>query len=116
MGDECVELISKDSMPNRVKVGGAVYNVDRTSNLHAENGDLRLGECDFLHHVISINTDDCVSSTAARQTFAHELMHAICNMMGISEINEDNINKLATGIQIVATDNPHLFGYIGGRR
>lgn len=114
MAQYAIPIVHGD-MPRAVKVGNVIYNVVRTPNIHSDDATMRVGECDFLQNTITINIDSYISGDAAHQTLMHEIMHAIVHMMGLDDkIDEDLIDKLATGVHIVATDNPHLFDIIGG--
>lgn len=75
----------------KVQINQYEYEIIETSNgskvfLDREDGEARIGLCDYLRQVIYIHED--LTEARKRETLAHELCHAFLNAHGI-----DNADK-----------------------
>lgn len=64
------------------------------------------GQIDFWTRTIRIYKNDRTPEDCW-QTIWHEVIHGICEKMGMYDLNmdEDKINKLATGLSTIIVDN-----------
>ena len=99
------------NIPNKVKVGGAIYTVEQSDNILAEDTQQCKGLVNHDMHIINICTS-VQDVQGCEQTFLHELVHAIVNDHGIEFncSNDESITEeLAKGLHQVIIDNPDIF-------
>jgi len=92
-------------IPEKVKIGGKIYKVERTDKLDMGNRYYS-GEVDYLNLVIRIcpNAKDKMEAD-----FLHEMLHAIHAFLGYSRQDEKKIDELANTLHMVIQDNPEIF-------
>lgn len=93
------------TIPDKVKVGGLIYDVRRSERL--AKGDCYSAEIDYIKTVIEISNDNC--EQRAQRDFLHEVVHAIYDQMGYKDHNEKEIDELAAVLYQVIVDNPDMF-------
>ena len=96
-------------IPNKVKVGGYVYDVLRPRDPFINNGV----ECDGLHDFsrATIKVTESGILDYQKTVFLHELIHAIIEVYcpGIGdELDETLAQQLSKGIYQVIVDNPEI--------
>ena len=97
-------------IPNKVKVGGYVYDVLRPRDTFINNGV----ECDGLHDFsrATIKVTESGILDYQKTVFLHELIHAIIEVYcpDVSdEVNETLAQQLSKGLYQVIEDNPEIF-------
>lgn len=71
------------------------------------------GLCDFDNQLILL--DESQSAESLQDTFLHEVIHAICFVLGLDVENEESlVHKLATGICTVWNQNPKAWSWWSG--
>lgn len=93
------------NIPTKLKIGGVIYKVKKTSNLFLGN-DYR-GEC--LNSDLTINIRPTLEKQIQDTTFLHEMLHAIYFNLGYKEHDEKKIDELANALYQVFEDNPEIF-------
>lgn len=91
-----------------IKVGSRKYAIEKPQEIVEVSGEY-YGKHSSKDSTISIAAK--FDQLQQNQTFLHELMHAICEMQCLDELNEDEhqIDLLAKGLHLVIVDNPLLF-------
>jgi heat shock protein HspQ len=93
------------NIPDKVKIGGLIYDVSIEKGVcHGLNK--AYGTCDYEALEISIEKD--YSEQKIKQTFWHEVMHAIDNEYHAG-LSEKQIDQMACGLYSVIVDNPDIF-------
>ena len=92
------------TIPQKVKIGGKVYDVERTDNLY--NGTGYSAEIDYNELKIRIRPS---AQAKMEADFIHEVMHGIHDFLGYTEHDEKKIDELANALHMVITDNPGVF-------
>lgn len=93
------------NIPDKLKVGGKVYTVERTADLTI--GDRFMGEC--IYTTLSIRIVPCEARQMEEVTFLHEMIHAVYNHLGYTNHNEKKIDELANALHMIIVDNPDIF-------
>lgn len=92
-------------IPNKVKIGGKVYDVEITDKLTLGSANYS-GEIVYPDLVIRI----CPAAKGKMEAdFLHELLHGIFDHLGYSEHDEKKIDELANALYMVIQDNPEMF-------
>lgn len=96
-------------IPDSVKVGNFIYEVDVTDEVITFDNMVCNGLCDS--HVQSIKLDNKLTQQNKERVFLHELVHAICfdKELDFGEETETVVDALAKGLHGVIVDNPSLF-------
>lgn len=98
------------TIPNKVKVGGKVYEVHITNKLDLGNVNYS-GEVNYSDLVIRI----CPQAQQKMEAdFLHELVHAIFSHLGYSDHDEKKVEELASALYMIIQDNPSMFEKEGG--
>lgn len=92
-------------IPLTVKVGGIKYRVELAKHLPHEGEGFKWGECDYQAAKIRIWKE--LSEQKRRQTFVHELTHAIFHEAGIDDQDEDTVNRVGIVLDQVLNDAIH---------
>ena len=92
-------LVSRLKIPKSFQLLGHTYVVQHVDDFGPVNGGT-VGLCEFGPQVISIkksNEGQKLSRTSIEQTFCHELVHAIYQIMGENEMcaNECHVDMFA---------------------
>lgn len=90
-------------IPTGVKVGGTNYQIEVMDHLPHEDAGYKWGECDYQKAKIQLWKE--LSKQKRKQTFIHELTHAIFHEAGIDDQDEDQINRVAIVLHQVLLDN-----------
>jgi hypothetical protein len=103
--------VQKVPLPSRIKVGYMnVRTSERPSLQHEDLGKLQgLWSLGKLSPNIVIEKE--LSLTIKKQTLLHELFHALDYMFN-TNLKENQIDLLATGILTLLTENPKLVSYL----
>ena len=105
--------------PDRVHVGphqyDLVYDKEAINRYSVERGDPCVGQCDSSDLLIIIDPEQAESQI--RDTLLHEVLHACCDLIGLScdvdhDIEEKIILRLAPILLLVLRDNPELVTYL----
>lgn len=92
-------------IPNKVKIGGKVYDVEITDKLTLGSANYS-GEIIYPDLVIRI----CPSAKGKMEAdFLHELLHGIFVHLGYTDHDEKKIDELANALHMIITDNPEIF-------
>jgi hypothetical protein len=91
-------------IPNKVKIGGLTYTVEETP--HIAFGENYNGE--ILYRELKIKIRPMAAEVMAR-SFCHEVVHAIYDNLGYSELDEKRIDELAGALHALIVDNPEMF-------
>ena len=102
-------------MPVDVRVGSCIYKVVLTEEPLVINGQSCLGYCDYMNHIIKINTT-LQDEQAMEQTLLHEIAHAmfyerqvdLCKYMSNDEM-EYIIDSIGFMLHQLILDNPSIF-------
>ena len=94
-------------IPKSVNILGITYRVQEKAIISRD--DARKGEIDFIHCAISI--DEALPDDMKKQVLLHEIIHAVCDLLGLYEIgeNEDKVQAFATGLHLVLQENKAIF-------
>jgi hypothetical protein len=73
-----------------------------------------VGFCDPETHTIGVVNSQ--ANGALQDTFLHEVLHAICHVMGLRETEKEEnfVRRLATGLCTVWNHNPAVFKWWSG--
>jgi hypothetical protein len=106
--------------PKRVQVGPHRYRLvidaDAMNRASAEHGTRLLGRCD--NEQLLIVVDPRQAPSQQRETVVHELLHAACDLAGLSEdaladdVEERVVRRLAPVLLQVLVDNPKLVAWL----
>lgn len=94
-------------IPKEIKIGYKNYKVEIVEPDEGKlylDGNLCYGTINYDNELIRLNSNFPKNHN---QTFIHELLHGICEMQSLDEINdnEDYIDRLAKEIYQVIVDN-----------
>lgn len=92
------------TIPQKLKIGGKVYDVERTDNLY--NGTGYSAEIDYNELKIRIRPS---AQAKMEADFIHEVVHGIHDFLGYTEHDEKKIDELANALHMIITDNPDVF-------
>lgn len=97
-------------IPEHIKIGGKVYQVEQTKNLDLGNANYS-GEVDYMNLIIRI-----VPAAKGRMEadLLHEMVHAIYDHLGYTSHDEKKVDELAQALYMVIQDNPEMFERNGG--
>ena len=95
------------TIPQKVKIGGKVYDVERTDNLY--NGAGYSAEIDYNELKIRIRPN---AQAKMEADFIHEVVHGIYDFLGYTEHDEKKIDELANALHMIITDNPDVFATV----
>lgn len=94
-------------IPEKVKVGGFDYRVERVSGSFVSNGAALDGEHYFAEKTIKAGTNGCKEYQDL--VFLHELCHAIISCYTPQEKqNEEFVEQFSKGLYQVLKDNPEI--------
>lgn len=93
-------------LPDTVKVGSITYKVIEKPSIH-ENGDINFGL--FNPEANEINVLDYIEADRAKQTFVHELVHAIFFEAGYEEQGEEMVSRIGNVLTQVLENNDFRF-------
>ncbi|MDY6342317.1 MAG: hypothetical protein SPL54_08605 [Lachnospiraceae bacterium] len=87
---------------NEIKILGQIYRISEVECVSKE--DPEKGSIDFLTHEIRI--DKSMPDDLKKQTMLHEVIHAICDALGMYELGGDEqaVQSLATALYSVFGD------------
>ena len=88
--------------PEKIKIFGHQYDVD----YRELRGDDRLGESSNAQNRIVI--DPWQAPSQQEDTFLHEMVHQISNVLGL-KLDEGTVWRLAAGLHTIIVDNPQVF-------
>jgi hypothetical protein len=101
-------------IPGAVKVGQSIYTVHRKRTLDSDD---KLGLTQARKSRILISKDQ--STSAARDTLLHEVLHAVCwesglcHVLGIEDVDEERMIRILTPALLgVIRDNTDLMDYL----
>jgi len=95
---------STHGKPETVKVFNLTFAVKFVPHEEMARAEA-FGLCDFEKQLILL--DESQSDESLQDTFMHEVLHAICFVLGIDvESEESLVHKLATGLCTVWNQNP----------
>lgn len=93
-------------IPDRVKIGGITYSVEKTDKIKLGKVNYS-GEIDYADCVIRIVPSNEQKMEA---DFCHELVHGILDHLGYSEHDEKKVDELGKALYMIFRDNPSMFG------
>lgn len=97
------------NIPQSVKIGGKVYQVEITDKLTLGKA-MHSAEIDYMELAIRI----CPSARGKMEgDFWHEMVHGILDFLGYDNHDEKKVDELANAIYMVIRDNPKIFGKSG---
>jgi len=96
-----------EDVPKSINILGIQYEVQEKPIISRD--DARKGEIDFINCVISI--DEALPADSKKQVLFHEVLHAVCDLLGLYDIGEDEhkVQALATGLHLVLKENKVIF-------
>ena len=99
-----------DDLPERLSIGFAEWQVEvvEKGSLKLSGGVELLGLCETEFFTIKIADEQ--TDTNAKNTFIHEMLHAIYNSQGLPDLAEEEtvVTALANGLMAAFQDNPDL--------
>ncbi len=98
------------TIPNNIKVGGFVYDIERKEAPFAgSNGAVLDGEHSFGDKHITVSRSGC--EEYQNLVFLHEVCHAIIDAY-VSQREQDEafVEQFSKGLYQVIVDNPQIFG------
>ncbi|MBQ7003672.1 MAG: hypothetical protein IJN57_06910 [Oscillospiraceae bacterium] len=95
------------NIPEKVKVAGYEYTVERPNEPFPSGSDV----CDGVHTFADQKIKVAQSGTEAYQNtvFLHEVVHAIIASYCGDNQNEQFVEQFSKGLYQVITDNPDIF-------
>lgn len=102
-----MEEMDNINIPDKVKIGGVVYDVIITNKPDKSDKNTN-GLISYSSGTIAISNgfDEC--KDYQEFVLIHEIVHGILWHMGIEQ-NEELTDKIAKGLQMVIKDNPEMF-------
>jgi hypothetical protein len=99
-------------IPNELKVGNFIYNVEVTNEPILHEGMLCHGICDSENQLIQLSSD--LSEQNKERVFLHELLHSIQfdRSIDLGEECEYIIDEFAKGLHAVINDNIGVFNSV----
>lgn len=91
-------------MPEKIKIGGKVYDVEITENISL--GDHYAAEINYTDLKIRIRPGNRQYMEA---NFWHEAVHGILAHLGYYDHDEKKVEELAEALYMVFKDNPAIF-------
>lgn len=88
---------------NIYKVGAIDYEVKDMDYVEIDDNKNYIGKCTYTNSTIEIVKG--LSKTRREQTLIHELLHAMLNEAGISNHDEDLVNRLGIVLHQFIIDN-----------
>ena len=94
-------------MHKTISILGIDYNIEYVEVVNKE--EPRFGQVDFFESKIRI--DKSLSEDMKKQTLLHEILHCICQGLGLYDIgeNENAIQSMATALYDVSKSNKAIF-------
>lgn len=93
------------NIPQSVKIGGKVYQVEITDKLTLGKANVS-AEIDYMALFIRI----CPSARGKMEAdFVHELIHGILDFLGYDNHDEKKVDEMANALYMVIRDNPKIF-------
>ena len=91
-----------------INILGMIYHVEEVDCVN--KFEPRKGEINFMTNEIRI--DKSLPKDLKEQTLLHEIIHAICDLLGMDELCEDEtkVQGLATALHQVLSD-PTIFSF-----
>ena len=88
-------------MSREINILGVIYKVNEVDTVNKT--DPRRGEINYLTNEIRI--DKNMPKTLKEQVLMHEIMHAVFDLLGLSELGEDEgkVQSIATALHHVFT-------------
>tara|TARA_R100000329_G_C7584441_1_gene207153 strand:- start:358 stop:663 length:306 start_codon:yes stop_codon:yes gene_type:complete len=98
-------------IPKHVEIIGHKYSVV----ISTEMSEDELGRCDYNNQKILISKYQ--ASDTMRDTFLHEIIHAVHWLMGLGDnsTEEEFTARTTTGLRSVMLQNPEVVNYLLGR-
>lgn len=97
-------------IPKQLKVGGHWYKIIYPYSFR-ERTD-RMGHCDYAMQEIVISESDNngvkVPQSKTKETFLHEILHAVDWVYNADSLKEEDIDRMAEGLYQVLSDNKLL--------
>ncbi len=93
------------AIPKKVNICGLVYDIVHEEILAVKHGCVGMHFPETLQ--IKLQTQS-VSPQKIEQTFVHEIIHAISNILLNDKLDEETVNTLANGLYCVFKDNNFL--------
>jgi Zn-dependent peptidase ImmA (M78 family) len=102
-------------LPKKIKVAGVNYKIEEKelsplSEIDKENGEFQMGWC--IKPTTTIQINSVMSKDKIKQTFVHELVHALMQESGLDsnlENEEDITNRLGLVLYQTLKDNDFSF-------
>jgi len=102
-------------LPKKVKVAGVVYKIEEKelsplSEMDKEEGFFQMGWC--IKPTTTIQVNSVMSKDKIKQTFVHEMVHALMQESGLDsnlENEEDITNRLGLVLYQTLKDNDFSF-------
>ncbi len=97
------------NIPNKIKIGGFTYNVERPEGPFVSGNTLLDGEHSFVDRTIKVSTTGCAEYQNV--VFLHEVCHAIIDCY-VSPQKQDEafVEQFAKGLYQVLVDNSGIIG------
>ena len=92
-------------LPDKVRVGANDYSVKLVEGLQLHNE--RLGDITYTNATIRI--DSSLSKSILKETFAHELVHAMLYEAGYDEHDEEQVVLVGKVLAMLLRDNDFTF-------
>lgn len=99
-------------MLEKVKVGGVVYTIDWEKDVVIIDGDTHYSGC-IKYTTSEIEILQGMSDGRQKETFSHELIHAMLFEAGYKEHDEELVERLGAVFSQVLQDND--FSWIRGK-
>jgi len=89
-----------------IKILGLDYTVERVPYISKD--EYRIGQIDYIKQQILL--DDEISEEREKVVLLHEVLHGICEVLGLDELNNNEtlIKSLSTALHQCLKDNPIL--------
>jgi len=92
-------------LPNKVKIGPVVFDVELVKKLNEENGDHLDGDIDYRHAKIKIYSGN--AKDVMRHILLHEVLHGVINDSWPENApSEADITRIASALSAMLLDNP----------
>lgn len=94
-------------IPEKIKIGGFAYDVERPEQPFVSDGAALDGEHDFAEKKIRVAQRGC--SEYQEVVFLHEVCHGIIECYAPGHQNEGLVEQFSKGLYQVLIDNPGVF-------
>lgn len=91
------------NIPENVKIGGLVYNIEFSNDMSSDYS----AQIEYENLTIKLRPN--MNPQKQKRDFLHELIHGIWAELGYSNHDEKQVDELAGALYALIVNNPDLF-------